>query len=291
MFKSIIITGANGFIGSALVDFFANKDYQIKALVRNPEVKAKENIHYFKYELGKSLEDESLFKNANYLIHCAFERFDQQNNSDFINEKGTKDLIELSRKYSVKMVFLSSFSAHSEAESHYGKNKFFLESFFDQQKDIIVKPGLVLGKGGLFSTIYNYIKKASIIPLIGGGHQPVQTIYINDLCKTIESVLIKNLNGTYWVAEPTACSMKKFYTLIAAAQRKKILFIPLPQKPLLYLTKIIETLGLKLPVNSENILGLKNLRSHDTLNDLKILDITLLNARESIELISNSDQR
>lgn len=115
MSKTIIITGANGFIGTELVAFFEKKGFKIKAFVRKVNKKDTTNISYVKYELGKPVENESVFEHADYLIHCAFSKFNENNNSDAINIEGTKYLIEMARKYSLKMIFLSSFSAHPKA--------------------------------------------------------------------------------------------------------------------------------------------------------------------------------
>lgn len=73
-------------------------------------------------------------------------KFDQNKNADKINIDGTKKLVEFCRKKNIKPLFFSSFSAHKEAISHYGKTKLELEKLFDISKDVILKPGFVLGK-------------------------------------------------------------------------------------------------------------------------------------------------
>ena len=73
--KSVILTGATGFVGSALIPILLEKNYKILALSRNPE-KARafswyNKVDFVKYDIG----DETLpqFENYNGLIHLAWD--------------------------------------------------------------------------------------------------------------------------------------------------------------------------------------------------------------------------
>jgi nucleoside-diphosphate-sugar epimerase len=188
-------------------------------------------------------------------------------------------------KKKVKPLFLSSFSAHEKAQSHYGKTKLEVEKLFDLSKDIILKPGFVIGKKGMASELINTLRKSKIFPLIGGGSQPIQTIYIDDLCTIIETLFENNHSGLFYVAESEAITMKTFYKEISRQLNKKTIFIPFPL-PLVYeICKIAEQIGIKLPVSSESVLGLKNLTIFEMRNDLKKIGIILKNYRQSLESV------
>jgi nucleoside-diphosphate-sugar epimerase len=280
----ILITGANGFIGTSLVKHFCAKGWGVRALVHHLPADKVSGVEYAVYNM-EDLPSENIFEGAQYLAHCAYVKYDRNKNSDKINIRGTQMLIDICRKYKIKPVFLSSFSAHEQAQSHYGKNKLRLESLFASKTDLVLKPGLVTGNGGLFATIQEVVGKRKFIPLAGGGRQPVQTIFIDDLSRIIEVALEKKICGIYKVAEPEAITMRQLYELIAEKQKRNPRFVPVPVWFLLMTCRIAESLSLKLPVTSENVLGLKQLRRFETKDDLRVCGVTVKTFRESLDIL------
>jgi nucleoside-diphosphate-sugar epimerase len=288
---SIIITGATGFIGGALVDHFLMKGFLIKAFVRSiPSVKLK-SVEYILYDL-ETPPDEHHFESVDYAVHCAYLKYEKNNNADAINIQAVKTLINCCRKKNTQFLFISSFSAHAAATSHYGKTKLACEKLIDLRKDLVLKPGFVMGKQGMGTTLIATLNKANFFPLTGGGGQPIQTIYIDDLCLSIELLLKKNAVGLFHLAEPEAISMKIFYKEIGVQLNKKIIFIPFPLSLLLAFCKVAEAFGIRLPVSSESVLGLKHLISFDTKKELETIGIVVKNYRESIALVvGNADKK
>src|ERR1700761_662135 len=107
---TVVITGANGFLGSYLVDFFAKKDWKVCALVHNMPKEIITGVDYNLYSL-LAKPDQKLLDNADCVIHCAYAPGDFN-----ANVKGTKNLVEQSRKCGVKKnIFISSISANENA--------------------------------------------------------------------------------------------------------------------------------------------------------------------------------
>ena len=281
--QKIIITGANGFIGSELAAHFAGKGWTVFALIHNMPAKNIQNVIYIKYDLADPVE-EYCFEEANYLIHFAYVKHDKKKNAGQLNIDGTIRLLNAGRKHQLqKIIFLSSMSAREDAKSHYGIQKFKLEKLFNTGNDCIIRPGLVIGNGGLLKNMVDFIKKYKIAPLINGGRQPVQTLFIGDLVKAVNHIFLKDLTGKFIVAEKNAVSYREFYTALFAKLGMKSKFLPVSYALLMAVLNVSDRFGIRLPVSKENLLGLKNLSEADVANDLNTLEINPLNYLESIQ--------
>lgn len=149
--RAVVITGANGFIGSALVRHFSGRGWRVLALCRAArDQRPVSDVTFREFSLPDGIRDED-FEGGEVLIHCAYVQHSRRcPDSDAVNTRGTERLLALSRTHGyAKFVFLSSLSAHDGAESHYGRHKRELEKIFDPRRDLIVRPGLTLGNGGL----------------------------------------------------------------------------------------------------------------------------------------------
>ena len=84
---SILITGANGLIGSDLVKKLSNK-HKIFGIYRtkNDEVKKIKNVIWIKYDLKKNFK-KKLKPSPKFIIHCAVdqEASKKKSISDYIN--------------------------------------------------------------------------------------------------------------------------------------------------------------------------------------------------------------
>lgn len=62
MSKTVLITGANGSLGSSIIDYFSEKNYQVIAVVRpGRSIATKENVTLLEAELAKDEDLEELF--------------------------------------------------------------------------------------------------------------------------------------------------------------------------------------------------------------------------------------
>jgi nucleoside-diphosphate-sugar epimerase len=274
--KTIAITGANGFLGSALVDHFANAGWQVKALVRKPTKTGRKNVVQVSYDLAKPLQ-ANIFKDIDYVVHAAYIKQDREHPDAFnINVNAAKNLIAAAKKQKVKKcLFMSSMSAHDEAISAYGRQKLAIEKIFSSRGCVNIRAGLIIGNGGIVKQMVDFMRSKHLVPLVGGGKQPLQIVSITDLVAAIDKLLQSQLVGTYTVATPQIYSYKKLYQTISRQLNIKVLFIPVPFFVLLNVIRLINFLRLPLAVNPDNALGLKQLRSAKTSTDLKKIGIKL----------------
>lgn len=275
---TVIITGANGFLGSALVKYFKRDGWHVIALVRNAHKYSAPGVVYAEYDLSKPF-DASIFAGADYLVHTAYVKYDNKHPDALkTNLEGAKRLLKASRQYKLtKNVFMSSMSAHSGAESIYGKQKLAIEKLFKGADCAVIRAGLIMGNGGIVKQMTDFMKSKHAVPLIGGGKQPLQVVAVYDLVRVIKTILVENQSGTLTIATPEVYTYKAFYKALRKHLGIVVVFIPIPLAILMGITKLTTFLHLPIAINEDNVLGLKNLRSAKTADDLHTLHIELDN--------------
>lgn len=279
----ILITGANGFIGSFLVRYFKEQGFQVNALIHKAYRAALPGVNYRQFDL-QSFGSDIIPNDIDTVIHTAYIPYSKGGNSDSINLNSTKRLVDISRKKNIpNFIFLSSLSAKPEALSHYGQNKWQLQQIFDLNRELILRPGLVLGNGGLFQNMYNMIRNNKTIPLIGGGKQELQTLFIEDLAKAIQWAVEHQTHGIYTLAESKAISIKSFNEEIARLLNKKIFFPPLPYFVADIIFETIDKLNIKTKIGKENYLGLKQMKAEQVCDSEKTFNLKLRNYKESLK--------
>ena len=288
----VAVTGASGFIGRNLCLRLARAGLRVHALVRDPRALPPSldvpSIRAFEADLPERLEREAL-AGAQVVIHCAYAtRETDLERARRINEAGTRLVLDASRAAGVPcFAFLSSQSAHEDAASYYGRSKLALERLLSLERDLIVRPGLVLGRGGagLFERMCDWVRGARIVPLFGGGRQPLQTVLIDDLTDAILAAVSGRLAGRFTVADPQPIELGVFLRLLAERLGARPAFVPLPLRPTLLALEALEALGLRLPAGSENLRGLARMRADSTLEDLARLGVRVRSARESLDAL------
>jgi len=284
----IAITGASGFLGSILTDYFTQKNWKVVALVRNAERKkkpAKSTVEYREYDITKPVHKSAL-QGVDYLVHAAYVKLDAQNPEALeINVDGAKKLLAAAKQAGVKQsVFISTMSAHEDAISVYGKQKLAIEELFLKAKNnTVLRCGLIIGKGGIVQEMAGFMKSKHAVPLIGGGAQPLQIISVYDLCKVIGNAVEHTVTGRLVAANPTVYSYKEFYKALAHRLNVRVVYVPLPYWVLQAVFKIAATLHIPLGVGEDNLKGLKKLKAMPSAEDMKKLRVTSLDLKGALQ--------
>jgi len=275
---TIVITGANGFLGTQLVNHFAAKGWHVRALVRNPKTAKKQaNVTYLAYDMTTSFDESKIFSGADYLVHAAYIKEDRKHPNAFeLNMEGTKQLLAASRTHKLKKnIFLSSMSALPDAVSTYGKQKYAIQNLFNGPRDVVIRSGLMIGNAGLIREISQFIKTKHVAPLIDGGNQPLQTIAVYDMVRVIDRMFALDVTGTFTIAEPAPITYRGLYKAIAKKLRTPLVLIPVPFWIPLLVIRTIQMLHLPFKITEDNLQGIRKLQAEDTTADLAKLKITL----------------
>ena len=282
--RAVVVTGASGLVGRGLSARLAARGWEVRALVRNPAAFAA-GVRVGRCDLPDTL-DEALIADADAVVHCAYAtRETDPERARRVNEDGTRRLLEAARRARVpRFVFVSTVAAHPEAPNYYARSKHALEGLCDPGRDLVIRPGLVLAREGhgIFQMMRDVARRLHVIPLFGGGRQPLQTVHLADLCEAVARALERELTGALNVAEPAPLSLAAFLRAMVAHLGVRCVFLPLPFAPVLAALRAAEALGVPLPLRSESVLAIKGLRQVPVVEDLRRLDLSVRSAEESL---------
>lgn len=283
---TVAVTGASGFLGGSLCRALAAKGWEVRALVRDPaRFAGPPGVRAAHCDLPDSI-DEAALAGASALVHCAYAtREVDLARARRVNEEGTRRLLEASRRAGVpRRVFVSTVAASPSAPNYYARSKHALEGLFDPARDAIVRPGLIIGKDGhgLFQQLLDNVQGLGVVPVFGGGRQPLQTVHVDDVCQAIARIIERDLAGTFNVAEPDPPTFAAFLRMLAERLGVRVRLVPLPFAPVLAALRVIEALRLPFPLRSESLLGLKGLQQLPVAEDLSRLGLRARTAAESL---------
>jgi nucleoside-diphosphate-sugar epimerase len=280
MRKTIAITGANGFIGNAMVKAFHAKGYKVKALVHHePSIKI-EDVDYAFFSIEKEPSTE-LFSGVDVLIHLAFQFKPAMVDGEDANMRAIKFLKELNLP---RYVFMSSFAAADPVTaSYYGLSKKQAENFFTDE--IIIRPALVLGNGGLFGRMKTQLQKSRFVPLLKGGNQIMQTIFIDDLVTAVIALVEQDALGIHQLAYPDKILYKDLIKQMANQINRPVSFVPVPVALMQLVIMAFQILP-KPPFSKDNLVGLLASKYIDTAHEYKSMGCTWLSASESLERLA-----
>jgi nucleoside-diphosphate-sugar epimerase len=177
---------------------------------------------------------------------------------------GTLLLFEAARKAGVgQLIFISSISAFAGCCSMYGKAKLEVEKQLLPTGVAVVRPGLVYGcePSGMFGKLRGLVQKLPLIPVIGGGNQPMYLIHEEDLATflfALASGNVKDQEAPFVLAHPEARPFKAILSTIAESLGKTPRFVSVPAWPIFAVLRMVESSGLRLRVRSDSLVGLLN---------------------------------
>ncbi len=219
---------------------------------------------------------------ADVLIHTAYVAVTDSKTPLDDNISGAKSLLKLFPA-STKKIFISSVSADQNSPAVYGQQKAAVENFFLENDGTAVRPGLILGNGGMFANMRDYLKKKRNIPVFNGGTQPLQTVFVNDLVVAIEKLVSNNMRGVFTFCEHDPVHYKEFYQELCRQLNVKPRFISIPFWVAGCMVSCANAVGITLPINHDNLQGLKLMKAHPSKQDAASIGVQPGSYKENLE--------
>lgn len=284
----VFITGVNGFIGSFLAVYLNKRGIEVYGCSRSEAVKpelADVVRQYYSAHLNEDFAKD-MFAGMDVVVHGAHSFAGEDNVRR--NVEGTKKWYEAAREAGVvTQMFLTSYSAKPGSGSEYAEIKHQLEEFFVARQQPVIRPGLVLGDGGLFGRMMKMIKNLPVMPLLDGGNHLVPIVSIQTLAEVVLRVIGKPESRIYNIFQPEQIRMKDMLREIKRGLKTMCLFVPVPSILPLLVLKTIELLHIPFPVKGASITALKENQTLDLSSHLPELGIMDLSLPEIVRLTVN----
>ncbi len=262
----IAITGANGYIGGALLSAAARSNFSFLALSRR---RPASDCEWLFYDLEQKVV--SLPKDVTCVVHLAMNlsiASDAEQDQELIS---AKTILDATNKISAKFIYLSSQTASKNAATFYGKTKWLIEQVVIANSGVVVRPGLVYGgkAAGLYYQLQNLVSRFPIIPCFFPSPK-VQPIHVDDLCEAILRISqLTKVRAVFSLAAISPLSFCEFLSLIASQRlRKSYLPLLIPRLIIDFSKKILPKNPILIRLHS--LFSLPVMETADDLAELKL---------------------
>ena len=256
----VLITGIRGFLGSAIAREFVREGHAVSGTSsRDADETFPSGPEVSRLKLGEEAPSK-LFDGVDCVIHCAH---DFSSDAFKRNVEGTKQIFLAAKSAGVSaQVFISSYSTASRSKTQYARVKFALENFFSEHGGTVLRPGLVLGAGGLGGRLLKTMRNSWIFPMPGGSAVTFPYVGINDFVHLVVELAVSGRRGTYNVFYPEFTSFSVLASTVKRTVGRPILTVPLPIKAIYPTYRLVESVlskfGVHLPVKAESLISLRD---------------------------------
>ena len=250
-----LVTGANGFVGSHLVEALLSRGYQVTCLVRktsNLRWLSGLKVEWVYADISEKGTLKNVLKNSDFIFHVAG-LTKARNREEYLkaNYWGTKNLIEVCVEDNPQIrrfVYISSQAAVGPGKdgqpldensscnpiTDYGKSKLEGEKIVLEYSSklpvTIIRPPAVYGPRD--SDILGFFKVANkgFRILLGRGESYISLCYVEDL---IEGIILasespKAIGQIYFIADDQIYSWREAFGIIACVLNKKTITLRIP---------------------------------------------------------------
>jgi len=205
--RTILITGASGFIGGAISDRLISRA-EVRSLTSHP-VKNRfgERVQSFAYDFDAPMRMEEAFRGVDVFVNSYYVRFNYGRATFELAVDRTRELIALARLAGVhKVVHVSVSNADERSDLPYYSNKGRIERLVRESglDYTILQPAIVVGPGDiLVNNIAFFLRRLPMFTIFERGDYRVQPITLDAFADlAVEAIDDAHGSATLPVAGP-----------------------------------------------------------------------------------------
>ncbi len=233
----ILVTGATGTIGTALLPQLLAGGHQVRALVRDPRRLGAQrvNVQLAFGDLGEPRALRHAMRGVSTVIHLAAAIRDQEDRRvEEINGLGTLRLIQAAERAGVEhFVFFSAIGATPHQRTRFFRSKALAEQAVVESalRTTVFAPSIVYDPHDRWVTMQRRLALLPVLPVSGNGRALYQPLCADDVARCVSGALGEDSGSSrYELAGPEVLSYEMIALLIAraAGRRRRVVHLPLP---------------------------------------------------------------
>lgn len=237
--KRVLVTGATGFVGNAVVGSLIRNGYAPVALVRKgSESKLK---HKTETVYGDVLDKDSLTAALDgvhaviHLVGIIREYRSKGVTFENMHHFATRNIVDACLEKGVKRyVHMSANGTRQNAVSMYHITKYRAEDYVRQSglDFTIFRPSLIYGPGDSFiNMLAGYMRKTPVFSYFGDGSYPMQPVYVDEVAECFVRAIDSEstLRMIYPLCGKNRYTYKELLKLVGKALGKNMTLLPVPE--------------------------------------------------------------
>ena len=231
----ILLTGATGTVGSALLRRLTLDGRPVRALVRDQRRLGDQRVRV-QIALG-DLADPPSFRNAlrgvDTVVHLGASIRDQPRASiEELNALATLRLVRAAERAGVRrFVFFSALNASHHSRTRFFRAKAQAEEAVRESKleTTVFRPSIIYAPGDPWLTLLDRLSRLPAMPISGSGRALYQPVWAEDVAAAVTSALSAG-DCTYDLAGPQVLSYDDIVRTVlrASHRRRRLVHVPLP---------------------------------------------------------------
>jgi uncharacterized protein YbjT (DUF2867 family) len=238
----LLLTGATGLVGSALLRRLVAEGAQVRCLVRDPRRLGAQRVRV-QIALG-DLTDPPSFRNAlrgvHTVVHLAASIRDQPRGSiEELNGIATWRMVQAAQRSGVeRFVFFSVLGASTHHRARFFRAKALAEQAVREASldTTVFAPSIVYAPGDPWLTLLERMALLPAMPVSGRGRAAYQPIWAEDVADSVMSALrapassAESRHTRYELAGPETLDQNEIVRLVlrSLGRRRQLLHIPTP---------------------------------------------------------------
>jgi len=274
--STILLTGANGFVGSHVLPALVAAGHDVVALVRSeaaadavlagldPADHARVAVR-----LGDVTKPDTLpaaLAGADAVVHLVAIPRDANGGRDLarVNTEGTRNIVRAAETAGVRrFVHLGAMGVADDPRLHYASSKARAEAIVrgSALDWTILKPSLMWGEGdGFFGLIAGLVRfSPGIVPVPGDGKSRFQPLWVGDLARIVVLSLAgpETVGQSYDLGGPAYWTYREITHEVLGALGRQRLVVPMPVPLISLVARASELVHLPFPVATDQLRQLK----------------------------------
>ncbi len=274
--STVLVTGANGFVGSHMVPALIDAGHRVNALVRDEagadEVRRRLTAAQraaVEIRMGDVTRPDTLpaaVAGAQAVLHLAAIPRDWDGGATLrlVNTEGTRNLLKATADAGIRrFIHLGALGVVDDPDLHYASSKaramaLVRESGLDWT---ILSPSLLFGpRDGFFNILADLVRMSpGIVPITGKGDARFQPLAIEDLATAVVLVLAdgSTVGREYPLGGPRYWTYREVVEEVLRGMGKRRALVPMPVALIRLVATVAEKVRLPFPVATDQLRQLK----------------------------------